>query len=67
MSSVRPAPAQTPPGTWHGEREGVEFFPSGVNLAYDKPAATIHPRLTEHSQKMVPGVYKVAENVYLAY
>ena len=67
MPSSPPAPEQAPPGTWHGEREGVEFFPSGVNLAYDKPAATIHPRLTEHSQKMVPGVYKVAENVYLAY
>ena len=67
MSAVPPAPAQSPPGTWHGERTGVEFFPSGENLAYDKPAPTIHPRLTEHSQKMVPGVYKVAENVYLAY
>jgi len=62
MSTVQPAPAQSPPGTWHGERTGVEFFPSGENLAYDKPAPTIHPRLTEHSQKMVPGVYKVAEN-----
>ena len=62
-----PAPAQSPPGTWHGEREGVVFHQSGENLAYDKPAPTIHPRLTEHSQKMVPGVYQVAENVYLAY
>jgi len=59
--------AQSPPGTWHGERTGVEFFPSGENLAYDKPSPTIHPKLTEHSQKMVPGVYRVAENVYLAY
>ena len=47
-------------GTWHGERAGVKFFPSGENLAYDKPAPTIHPKLTEHSQKMVPGVYQVA-------
>ena len=67
MPSVPPAPAQSPAGTWHGEREGVEFFPSGENLAYDRPAPTIHPRLTEHSQKMLPGVYKVAANVYLAY
>ena len=67
MPADPPAPAQSPPGTWHGERTGVEFFPLGENIAYDKPAPTIHPRLTEHSQKMVPGVYKVADNVYLAY
>jgi alkyl sulfatase BDS1-like metallo-beta-lactamase superfamily hydrolase len=64
---VEPAPAQSPAGTWHGEREGVQFYPSGENLAYDRPASTIHPDLTRHSQKMVPGVYQVAENVYLAY
>ena len=58
---------QSPEGTWHGEREGVTFYPSGENIAYDKPAPTVHPKLTEHSQKMVPGVYQVAENVYLAY
>lgn len=62
-----PLSAQSPEGTWHGEREGVRFYPSGENLAYDQPAPTIHPKLTEHSQKMVPGVYQVADNVYLAY
>jgi len=59
--------AQSPDGTWHGERSGVKFYPSGQNIAYDKPAATVHPKLTEHSQKMVPGVYQVADSVYLAY
>lgn len=59
--------AQTPEGIWHGEREGVKFYPSGENLAYDKPSPTVHPKLTEHSQKMVPGVYQVADSVYLAY
>ena len=58
---------QQPEGTWHGEREGVRFFPSGENQAYDEPAPTVHPDLTGHSQKMVPGVYQVAEDVYLAY
>ena len=67
MPADPPVPEESPPGTWHGEREGVVFHQSGENLAYDKPAPTIHPRLTEHSQKMVPGVYQVAENVYLAY
>ncbi len=62
-----PLQAQSPQGTWHGDREGVRFYPSGENIAYDKPAATVHPKLTEHSQKMVPGVYQVAESVYLAY
>lgn len=59
--------AQTPKGTWHGERTGIKFFPSGKNIAYDKPAVTVHPKLTEHSQKMVPGVYQIAGNVYMAY
>ncbi len=58
---------QLPKGTWHGEKSGVKFFPSGKNIAYDKPAATVNPKLTEHSQKMVPGVYQVADSVYLAY
>ena len=61
------AHAQSPEGTWHGERAGVKFHPSGQNIAYDKPSATVHPKLTEHSQKMVPGVYQVADSVYLAY
>ena len=64
---VNGAYAQSPKGTWHGERTGVKFYPSGQNMAYDKPAKTVHPKLTEHSQKMVPGVYQVAESVYLAY
>ncbi len=62
-----PLYAQNPEGTWHGERAGVRFHPSGENIAYDKPAPTVHPKLTEHSQKMVPGVYQVADSVYLAY
>lgn len=36
------------------------------NLAYDQPAATIPPRLTEHSKKMEQRVYKIAGNVYSA-
>ena len=59
--------AQGPEGTWHGEKTGVKFYPSGQNIAYDKPATSIHPKLTEHSQKMVPGIYQVGEQVYLAY
>ncbi len=59
--------AQSQGGTWHGERSGVKFYPSGQNIAYDKPATTVHPKLTEHSQKMVPGVYQVADSVYMAY
>ncbi len=62
-----PLYAQNSEGTWHGERSGVKFYPSGQNIAYDKPAKTVHPKLTEHSQKMVPGVYQVADSVYLAY
>ena len=36
------------------------------NIAYDQPAPTIPPRLTEHSKKMMPNVYRVADNVYCA-
>lgn len=59
--------AQSPEGTWHGERTGVKFYPSGQNMAYAEPSPTVHPKLTEHSQKMVPGVYQIADSVYLAY
>jgi len=38
----------------------------GKNLAYDKSAQTIPPRLTEHSKKMEQRVYKIADNVYSA-
>ena len=55
---ANPTNAQQIEGTWHGERAGVKFYPSGENIAYDKPAPTVHPKLTEHSQKMVPGVYQ---------
>ncbi len=67
LIGANPLAAQSPEGTWHGDRAGVKFHPSGENMAYDKPAATVHPKLTEHSQKMVPGVYQVAGSVYLAY
>ncbi len=67
MMGAHPLTAQSPQGTWHGEREGVRFYPSGDNIAYDRPSATVHPDLTEHSRKMVPGVYQVADSVYLAY
>ncbi len=36
------------------------------NLAEEKPAPSIHPRLTEHSRKMVQRVYKVTDNIYSA-
>ncbi len=36
------------------------------NLAYDKPAPTIPPRLTEQSRKMEQRVYRVTDKVYSA-
>ncbi len=56
MIGTSPLSAQSGEGTWHGERTGVRFHPSGENIAYDRPAATVHPDLTAHSQKMIPGV-----------
>jgi alkyl sulfatase BDS1-like metallo-beta-lactamase superfamily hydrolase len=42
------------------------FAQDRKNLAYDKSAQTIPPRLTEHSKKMEQRVYKIADNVYSA-
>jgi alkyl sulfatase BDS1-like metallo-beta-lactamase superfamily hydrolase len=42
------------------------FAQDRKNLAYDKNAQTIPPRLVEHSRKMEQRVYKVADNVYSA-
>jgi alkyl sulfatase BDS1-like metallo-beta-lactamase superfamily hydrolase len=42
------------------------FAQEHKNLAYDKSAQTIPPRLTEHSKKMEQRVYKIADNVYSA-
>ena len=39
---------------------------TGKNLADDKPAPTVNPRMTEHSKKMTQQVYKVTDNVYSA-
>lgn len=36
------------------------------NLAYDQPAETVHPQLTEHSQKMAKQILQPLPNVYLA-
>ncbi|HVM96394.1 MAG TPA: alkyl sulfatase dimerization domain-containing protein [Candidatus Acidoferrales bacterium] len=41
-------------------------YDSGTNLAYDQPAATIRPELTEHSRRMVQRIYRTASNVYCA-
>ena len=39
---------------------------TGKNLAYDQPAGTVDPRLTEHSKAMVQRIYRTAGNVYCA-
>lgn len=36
------------------------------NLADERPAPTVNPRLTEHSRKMAQQVYRVTDNVYSA-
>jgi len=44
----------------------ASFAAAQSNLAYDKPAPTVPPRLTEQSRKMEQRVYKVTDNVYSA-
>jgi alkyl sulfatase BDS1-like metallo-beta-lactamase superfamily hydrolase len=44
----------------------ASFAQERKNLAYEQPAPTIPPRLTEHSKKMEQRVYKIADNVYSA-
>lgn len=36
------------------------------NLADERPAPTVNPRLTEHSRKMAQQIYRVTDNVYSA-
>ena len=65
--SAAPVLAGMPEGTWTGDREGVTFTPSGENISFAESSKTVNPILTTHSQKMVPGVYQVAEKAYMAY
>ena len=39
---------------------------SGTNLAFDRDAPTVDPRLTEHSRKMAQHIYRSADRVYCA-
>ena len=52
---------------WHGNDEGVKFFPTGKNLTYAESSETVNPILTEHSRKMDQGIFQVKENFFLAY
>ncbi len=52
---------------WHGDANGVEWFPTGKNLTYNKSDPRVHPLLTEYSRKMDQGVFKIGDNVYQAY
>jgi alkyl sulfatase BDS1-like metallo-beta-lactamase superfamily hydrolase len=60
------APAETLPGGLVPPRYSRIVGGSGKNLAYDRAAATIDPRLTEHSGKMAQAIYQTAGNVYSA-
>lgn len=44
----------------------ISLAQTGKNLADDKSAPTVNPRMTEHSRKMTQQVYKVTDNVYCA-
>lgn len=52
---------------WHGDAEGIQWYPNGKNLTYTASDARIHPELTKHSRKMNQGIYKIGKNVYQAY
>ena len=52
---------------WHGNDEGVKFFPTGKNLTFAESSDTVNPILTQHSQKMDQGFFQVQENFYLGY
>lgn len=52
---------------WHGNDEGVKFFPTGKNLAFTESSETVNPILTEHSRKMDQGFFQVKDNFFLAY
>ncbi len=52
---------------WHGDSEGVDWYPNGKNLTYTKSDPRVNPVLTEHSRKMDQGVFKVGDHTYQAY
>ena len=54
--------------TWRWSLATLVSMPAlADNLAYDQPSPSIHPALTEHSKIMEKQVYRVRDNVYLAY
>ena len=52
---------------WHGDSEGIEWYPNGKNLTYTESDPRVNPVLTEHSRKMDQGVFKIGEHTYQAY
>ncbi len=42
------------------------LFLTGQNLAFDHDAETVPARLTGHARTMAQGVYRVAEDFYVA-
>ncbi len=52
---------------WHGDAGGIEWFPNGKNLTYTESDPKINPVLTEHSEKMDQGIFKVGTRTYVAY
>ncbi len=52
---------------WHGDAEGISWYPNGKNLTYSESDPRVNPILTEHSRKMDQGMFKVGEHVYQAY
>lgn len=52
---------------WHGENQGIQWYPNGNNISYTQADPKIHPLLTEHSRKMDQGVFKISDNVYQTY
>lgn len=71
--SEPPSQARSTPAIGTASPEGVVVprysevvLDTGKNLAYDQPAATIDPQLTEHSRAMAQRIYRTAGNVYCA-
>jgi alkyl sulfatase BDS1-like metallo-beta-lactamase superfamily hydrolase len=52
---------------WHGDAQGVAWYPTKGNLTYTEADPRVNPVLTEHSRKMDRGVFKIGAQTYMVY
>ena len=52
---------------WHGNKDGIKWYPNGKNITFTEPDPKVHPKLTAHSNKMDQGIFVIGKSTYMAY